>query len=193
MARPEVFNREEVLVKARDLFWDKGFNGTSMNDLVETTGLNRSSLYNSFGNKMAIYKTVLIKYQEDSQDIFQNAIQRASNPRDAIQFIFENFISEIIKDTKGKGCFSLNCKAELSRSNLSIKEYLDKMQELSIELFRELIQEGQELGLINKSESAEDYAYYLFSSFQGLRMTGILTRNRDRLEHIVGNTLQVLR
>lgn len=192
MPRTEVFDRPQVLEKVRDLFWDKGFNGTSMNDLVEATGLNRSSLYNSFGNKMALYKMVLIQYQEESQDIFQEALHRAGNPLEAIHFIFENIVDAIMKDMEGKGCFSLNCKTELSRSNASIKEYLEKMQDRSIDFFQGLVQEGQDARLINTSETAEHYAYYLFSVFQGIRMTGILTRNRTKLEHIVKNSLQIL-
>ncbi len=192
MPRTEVFNREEVLKKVRDLFWDKGFNGTSMNDLVETTGLNRSSLYNSFGNKMSLYKTVLIQYQNESQTIFQDALMRASNPKEAVHFIFENFIEEILKDFDGKGCFSMNCKAELGRSSESIKDYLSKMQDSQLDFFQSLIQEGQDANFINTNETATHYAHYLFSAFQGLRMTGMLLRDRTKLEHIVANTLKIL-
>lgn len=193
MPRTEVFDREIVLAKVKELFWDKGFNGTSMSDLVAATGLNRSSLYNSFGNKMTLYKTVLIQYQEESQLIFKNALLRATNPLEAIQFIFENFVAEILKDIEGKGCFNINCKVELSRSNAPIKEYLEKMQASNIEFFKGLVQEGQDARLINTLESSEHYAYYLFSAFQGLRVTGILIRNKNMLEQIVSNTLKVLK
>ncbi len=192
MPRAEVFNREEVLGKVRDLFWSNGYNGTSMNDLVETTGLNRSSLYNSFGNKLNLYKTVLIQYQAESQDIFQDALKRADNPKQAIQYIFENFIDEIVRDTDGKGCFTMNCKAELGRSNNSLKDYLSKMQDSQLEFFEGLVREGQDARLINTEESALHYAHYLFSAFQGLRMTGMLLRDRSKLEHIVTNTLKIL-
>lgn len=193
MPRSEVFNREEVLEKVRDLFWSQGYHGTSISDLVETTGLNRSSLYNSFGNKMLLYKTVLIQYQEENQAIFKEAIQRAENPKEAIQNIFQNFINEIMKDLEGRGCFSLNCKSELSRSNAPIKEYLQQMDTLVTELLSSLVQESQDAGFVNTFAPSEHYGRYLFNSYQGLRMTGIFVRNREHLEYIVLNTLRVLR
>ncbi len=192
MPRTEVFDRDIVLGKVRDLFWDKGYNATSMNDLVETTGLNRSSLYNSFGNKMTLYKTVLIQYQEESQDHFQEALHRAGNPLEAIHFIFENILNAVLNDPNGKGCFSLNCTAELSRSNASIKDYLEKMYERNIDFFQGLVQEGQDAKLINTIETAEHYAYYLMSVSQGLKMTSILVNHRTKLDHIVRNALKVL-
>ena len=193
MPRSEDFNRENVLAKARDLFWNKGYNGTTMSDLVHETGLNRSSIYNSFGNKKAIYKTLLIQYQEENERIYTSALIRASNPLEGIHFVFENFIEEIVKDTQGKGCFSINCKVELSREDESIKDYLEKMQEHRIEFFTGLVQEGQDVQLINTKQSASQYAYFLFCTFQGIRTTGMFLRNRDILQQIVRNALGVLR
>lgn len=192
MPRIETFNREEVLAKVRNLFWDKGFNGTSMQDLVDVTGLNRSSIYNSFGNKMTLYKTVLIQYQEEIHLFFDDALERGANPKEVIALVFENFIGQILKDVDGKGCFSINCKAELSRHNEGIRNYLEQMQQNDIDFFSNLIQQGQEVQIINMDNSPVKYAEFLFSSFQGLRMTGVLTRNRETLEQIVQNTLKVL-
>ncbi|WP_396597596.1 TetR/AcrR family transcriptional regulator [Dokdonia sp. R86516] len=193
MPRSEDFDRELVLALARDLFWQKGYHGTSMSDLVDATSLNRSSIYNSFGNKKAIYKTLLIQYQEENEKIYTNALVRASNPLEGIRFIFENFIEEIVKDTQGRGCFSINCKVELSREDESIKDYLEKMQEHRIEFFKGLVQEGQDAHLINTKQSASQYAYFLFCTFQGLRTTRMFLRNRDTLQQIVSNALSVLR
>lgn len=193
MARSEVFNRIEILEQVKNLFWSKGYHGTSVNDLVQTTGLNRSSLYNSFGNKMSLYKAVLILYEEENQAIFEEAIQRAKSPKEALKNIFKSFVKEIIKDTEGRGCFSLNCKAELSRSSKSIKEYLLLREQSITEIFSNLIQESQRLGLVNTFASADQYGRYLYSAYQGLRMTGIFIRDRDHLERIVLNTLRLLR
>jgi len=193
MPRSEDFNREEVLIKARDLFWYKGYNGTTMSDLVTVTGLNRSSIYNSFGNKKALYKTILIQYQEDNELIYTSALVRASNPLEAIHFIFENFVNEIVNDTDGKGCFSINCKIELSRVDAAIRDYLEMMQEHRIDFFKDIIQEGQDAQLINTHQSASQYAYFLYSSFQGVRTTGMFSRNKLILTQVVDNVISVLR
>ena len=66
MPRVEIFNRDEVLEKAVRLFHNKGYNATSMQDLVDATGLNRSSIYNSFGSKKELYQQSLRAYKEQA-------------------------------------------------------------------------------------------------------------------------------
>lgn len=192
MARTAHFNRAHILATVSDLFWDKGYQGTSIQDLVAATGLNRSSLYNSFGSKMELYKTVLIQYQDDRQVVFQNSLMRAENPLQALHLVFENFVEIIIKDERGRGCFNLNCKVELSRSNAPIRDYLEKMEASEIDFFRGLVQEGQDAQFVNKRQDATHYAHFLCGALQGLRMTGILIRKRAVLEQIASSTLSVL-
>ena len=64
MPRVEIFNREQVVDQMIRVFHNNGYNGTSMQDLVDATDLNRSSLYNSFGNKLNLYLECLNLYQE---------------------------------------------------------------------------------------------------------------------------------
>ncbi|MFT5892297.1 MAG: TetR/AcrR family transcriptional repressor of nem operon [Dokdonia sp.] len=193
MPRVEVFDRIQVLEKVKHLFWDKGFNGTSMQDLVDVTGLNRSSLYNSFGNKKALYELVLTQYQEEGNLFFEEALSQTENSFEAIHFVFTNTITAIIKDVEGKGCFNMNCTTELSRADIGIRTFLTSRQEHTISVFKNLVEKGQRQGVINKDDSSDNYAYYLFSAFQGLRMTGMLTRDHQKLKKIVSNTLKNLK
>ncbi|MEO6684473.1 MAG: helix-turn-helix domain-containing protein, partial [Dyadobacter sp.] len=62
MARKKEFDPEERMEKARDLFWEKGYNATSMEDLVQTMGLNRGSIYDTYGDKHSLYLQCLGNY-----------------------------------------------------------------------------------------------------------------------------------
>lgn len=192
MPRVEVFDRADVLEKVKHLFWNKGFNGTSMQDLVDTTGLNRSSLYNSFGNKKAIYELVLKQYQEESKIFFDNAISEAKNPLEAIHIIFTSITHAIHKDQDGKGCFIMNCTTELSRSDIELKRFLIRNSEGIISLFDGLIKKGQTIGVINTRQTAQQYALYLYSFLQGIRVTGVLMNDKTKLDQLVKNTLYIL-
>ena len=192
MPRVEVFDRVQVLEKVKHLFWNKGFNGTSMQDLVNVTGLNRSSLYNSFGNKKALYELVLKQYQEESKIFFENAVSVAKDPLDAIQIVFKLIITSIYEDIEGKGCFLINCTTELSRSDEGLKSFLAHGSDGMVQFFEHLVKEGQTSGVINTRETAENYALYLYSFFQGIRMTGILMKDKTRLDQVVKNTLRIL-
>lgn len=192
MPRVEEFNRDEVLLKAMHIFWEKGYNGTSMQDLVEGTGLNRSSVYNSFGSKLELYQETLKKYKKGGNAQFQRVLMKAKNPLEAIQLIFESFIPEIIGDVKSKGCYVMNCKSEMGNQNEDIRKMLIAAQEDTLSVFQELIADGQQQGLINSDQDSKSYAYHIFSAFQGFRMTGILVKDRKVLQEIIVNAIKVI-
>ena len=152
MPRVEEFDRELALQKAMHVFWEKGYNGTSMQDLVNATGLNRSSIYNSFGSKLELYQLTLSQYQKETGGLFQKALLKAKDPLHAIRLIFEGILPEIIGDSKQKGCCSMNCKAEMGNQDKDIRKWLLETQEHSLRIFQGLIKEGQEQGIINKNQ-----------------------------------------
>lgn len=192
MSRVEEFNKEDVLRGAMRLFWEKGYNGTSMQDLVNVTRLNRSSIYNSFGSKMELYQACLKYYQKKGNTHFQRALLKSDNSLEAIRLIFESFLPEIMGDTKGMGCFVLNCKAEMGNSDENIKEWLLNTQEHNLSVFQDLIKDGQEQGLINTDQDYKTYAYYVYSAFQGFRMSGILIKDRKVLQEIIDSSIRIL-
>ena len=190
MPRQEEFNRADIISKATQVFWDKGYNGTSIQDLVDATGLNRSSIYNSFGSKQSLYKASLEQYEAESNKVFQKALLKSSGPLEAIKRILSTAIETTSQEEKGRGCFIMNCKAELSDTDSELRNWLIKNQDKSINLFKDLVIEGQREGQINELISAEVHAYTLFNAFQGLRMTGILTRDKHVLQDIIQNTIR---
>lgn len=192
MPRIEEFNKEEVLKMAMNVFWEKGYNGTSMQDLADATGLNRSSIYNSFGSKLEFYQRTLGYYQKETGSMFQKALLKASDPLEAIRLIFEGFLPEIIGDTKGKGCFSMNCRAEMGNQDENIQKWLLDTQAHTLSLFQSLVEDGQEQGLINEEQDGKSYAYFVLNAFQGFRMTGILVKDMKVLQQIIDNTIKVI-
>jgi len=192
MPRLEEFNRQYAVRRAMDVFWEKGYNGTSMQDLVDATGLNRSSIYNSFGSKLKLYKTTLQFYQKQSGGIFQKALLNARDPLEAIRLIFESFLPQMLGKKGDMGCYAMNCKSEMSNREGDVRKWLLANQENTLDIFSELIKEGQEQGIINTKEVSTTYAYFIFNAFQGFRMTGILIKDRKVLEKIIDNTLKVI-
>lgn len=192
MARKEEFNREETIKKAMTVFWEKGYSGTSIQDLVDATGLNRSSIYNSFGSKQNLYRTALDYYEGENDKVFQWVLLKSKSPLDAIRKILELAISAQTNEEMTRGCFILKCKTELNRENTSLRNWLLQNQEKSISLFRELVAEGQKEGELSTEVSAQEQAYNLFNSFQGLRMTAILTQDHRVLQNIINYTVKGL-
>ncbi|MGB5387731.1 MAG: TetR/AcrR family transcriptional regulator [Eudoraea sp.] len=192
MSRLEEFNREFAVRQAMDVFWEKGYNGTSIQDLVDATGLNRSSIYNSFGSKLKLYKTTLQFYQKESGGLFQKALLNANDPLEAIRLIFESFLPQILSKEGDKGCYAMNCKSEMANQEGDIRKWLLANQENTLDIFNELIKEGQQQKVINAKEDSITYAYFIFNAFQGFRMTGILVKDSKILETIINNTIKVI-
>lgn len=192
MPRLEEFNREYAVRQAMDVFWEKGYNGTSMQDLVDATDLNRSSIYNSFGSKLELYKTTLQFYQKQSGGLFQKALLNAKNPLEAIRLIFESFLPQMLGKEGDRGCYVMNCKSEMGNREVDVRKWLLANQENTLDIFSELIKVGQEQNVINSKEDSTTYAYLIFNAFQGFRMTGILVKDRKVLEKIIDNTLKVI-
>ena len=187
MPKVETFNREVVLGKVIQLFHEKGFNATSMQDLVDVTGLNRSSIYNSFGNKMELYQESLKVYRSQANKMVQKILIHSTNAKDSIRRIFYTN-----PEQKNNGCFLSNCTAEMANQDIEIKNFLQNNLDRMQELFEELVSKGQAEGTVNTLKSPKEYALYLFTSLQGLRITGILLKEQNDYESIVNTTLSVL-
>ena len=192
MPRVEVFNKEEVLTNTILTFWKKGFHGTSMQDLVDATRLNRSSIYNSFGNKNELYEIALKKYQKERSALLQNSLIKAGNPREALQLIFTEIISQMHENKYVHGCFEINSKTEMGHQNEVISQLLLKSEEQQLDFFEHLIKDGQNRGLINERQSASEYAFLIFNAYQGIQLSGIFIKNKESLQTIAHNSLRIL-
>ncbi|MDH7446521.1 TetR/AcrR family transcriptional regulator [Aquimarina sp. 2201CG14-23] len=192
MPKVETFNREQVLQKATEVFHQKGYNGTSMQDLVDATDLNRSSIYNSFGSKLGIFMEVLSFYQKGANQNFGKGLAEVYNATDAIETIFTLTLNDIISDENRKGCLIVNCKSEMTNQDRTIKSFVEKNQETMVAMLEDIVSKGQMEKIFNTNQNANQYALYLYTAIQGLRMTGILNKNEEDLKNIINTVLKVL-
>lgn len=177
MPKSVKFDREQVVEDVMELFWKKGYNGTSMQDLVDVTGLNRSSFYNSFGDKFSLFEESIKHYQQRQNKMLKSTISEAKSPKEAIVSLFRG-ISEDIRSGNQKGCMLTSCASEMSHDP-KIKDFLIDNKDRVVEVFAALIQGAQELGEISQRKDPKTLALYLFSSLQGLRVTSLIEPNLD--------------
>ncbi len=192
MPKTESFNRTLVLEQATTVFHDKGYNATSLQNLVDATGLNRSSIYNSFVSKLDLYLECLNVYEAKFNREASKTLLRAEDPLDAIKRLFDLYVKLISLEKFDKGCLITNCKAEMANHEKAITVFLEKNQGHTLQFLEDLIIKGQEDGHINTNQTSKIYALYLFSSLQGFRMTAILITDRTQLQSIVNSILQTI-
>lgn len=189
MPRTEVFDRQIVLDRAKEVFWQKGYNGTSMQDLVDATGLNRSSLYNSFGNKRALYNATLNKYKDESDTFFETCDCDTLSGVQVVESIFMKVIVSILSDPENKGCMLMNCATELSGTDRNLDKWLKGNLDGTTTRFEEYVKKGQNDGSIRKDESSRALADYLVAGLHGLRITSLSNNDKDMLKGIANKII----
>ncbi len=192
MPKVEVFDKALVLEQATHVFHDKGYHATSMQDLVDATGLNRSSIYNSFDNKLNLFMACLKAYQTAYGNKVSNELEKATDSLEAIERLFKFYLKEIVRDTEDKGCLLVNATSEMANQEPCVTHFLNSNKEGFMTMLEELVQNGQQEGCINLDKSPKEYALYLFSSIQGLRTTAILIANKKDLQSIINITLRTI-
>lgn len=192
MPKVETFDRNQVLQNATEVFHIKGYNGTSMQDLVDATSLNRSSIYNSFGSKLGMFMEVLSHYYTNVKSKTDKRLVNAHNASDTIRSIFEIYLDDIRNDNDRKGCLIVNCKSEMANQDATIKSFMEQNQEQTLAMLEDVVYNGQMEKIFNQNQTPSQYALFLYTSIQGLRMTGILNKNEEDLKNLVHTILKVL-
>src|SRR5579863_6774149 len=114
MSRMKDFDENEVINKAIAIFWHKGYNGTSMQDLVDGLGISRSSLYDTYGDKHALFVRALESYRETACNNLSKIISESPTAKAGIQRLLEYTIKELVGDKQQKGCFLVNAAVEVA-------------------------------------------------------------------------------
>ena len=136
MARPRSFNPDEALDLARDVFWRKGFQGTSLDDITAATGLAKPSLYAAFGDKNALFLKVLDRYHERIIANAEPVLNDGPSARDAIERWLTGFIPFCSGVRGSRGCLSINTAADGASEQKEIRKKVERFNRKLEELLR---------------------------------------------------------
>jgi TetR/AcrR family transcriptional repressor of nem operon len=192
MPKTKQFDESEVLVKARQVFCKRGYNGTSMDDLVQATGLSRSSIYDTFGDKHGLFLKTLDQYRNEQQCSMEQQTSRSDSPKKKIRAIFDYYIKDILSDKNGNGCLLINVSLELKSVDNEVATIFHANMDEMEQLLSALIKEGQAAGEISKKFTPKALARLLYNSLVGLRVTGTNKPDGEMLREITRLTLSIL-
>ena len=193
MARTKEFDEDQVLEKAIEIFWHKGYNGTSAQDLVNHLGLSRSSLYDTFGDKQKLFLASLKKYQKQSQDKIVHLFEISENIKETIQEIFKQAVIESLENRITKGCFMVNSSVELAMHNQEIAGIVQNNTKAMEEIFTNAILKGQDLEQISKKIDGRVLARFIFNNYSGIRVLARTGENDEQVyDDIVKAVLSIL-
>ena len=192
MARNKEFNEEEVLAKAMQLFWQRGYSNTSMQDLVQGLGISRSSLYDTYGDKHALFVKALEYYRAGASQRMIDLIDQASSAREAIKQLLQLTITDLLHDVQHKGCFIVNATVEVATHDAQIKELVCHNDTNIEEAFYQAIRKGQHNGDITTRHNARAMARFMITTIKGMRVSAKLANTPSFYEDVMRVTLSVL-
>ncbi|GLU42948.1 TetR/AcrR family transcriptional regulator [Allomuricauda sp. NBRC 101325] len=192
MPRTKQFNEEEILKKAMELFWERGFHATSIQNLVTCLGINRASLYDTFGGKEELFNKVFEHYRKQSSEEVRATFENENSVKAGFCRLFENAIEKAQLDQAQKGCFVVNTTTELIPGDEAIHDALRKNKENAENLFIEHIRKGIESGEIDASKDADSIGTMLFALFSGLQVMAKVDSDPIKLRKLVKSGLSVL-
>ena len=191
MARPREFDEQVVLDAAVECFWSRGYEATSVRDLIETTGLTGASLYNAFGGKRALFRAALDRYVERS---IGERIKRceALPPREAIAAFFDEILRRSLNDRQRKGCMLVNSALEVAPHDPEFRKIIAAVLGRIEAFFLGCIEAGRVQGTIRCSMPAQNVAHHLLGVLMGVRVLARVRADRALLEGVVVPALALL-
>ena len=155
MARTRTFDEQAVIADAMTVFWRKGYEATSIDDLVQATGINRASMYGTFGSKEGLLLAALDHYVLAINRERLKLLQGKGTVRECLAAYFDSLIAFSTGDGRGLGCLLTNTAIELSPRNARIRKKLKAIFEHVETAFRRLVERGQAAGEISASSRGD--------------------------------------
>ncbi|WHY58537.1 TetR/AcrR family transcriptional regulator [Peribacillus simplex] len=190
MARSKEFDEKAVLRKAMELFWEQGYEKTSMQDLVDHMGIHRRSIYDTFGDKRSLFLASLNHYEELIVNEMERIISSTSSIKQTIRDVFMFILNSI--EQYPKGCLSVNAAIELSLLDKEIGRIVTKMFNRTEDMFNNLIKRGQTNGELSKEIDSDNTSRFLHNNLVGIRVLIKTNYNKKELEGIITLALSVL-
>ncbi|HDR8127748.1 MULTISPECIES: TetR/AcrR family transcriptional regulator [Bacillus cereus group] len=188
MGRSISFNKEHALNKAMHLFWEKGYDATYISDLIETMGISRSTLYDSFGDKDALFKLVLEHYKNYGSQK-RNLLFSGINTKASLKSFFYQHIEKCYSGEIPKGCMITNSSLLIGQIDPAIEEILiNDFNELE-KVFKQVIEEGKKKGEISQEVDTELVAYSLLSLNHSINLMSRYKKEKDLAYHLVDKTI----
>lgn len=192
MARTKDFDENEVLTKAIQLFWHKGYNATSMQDLVDALGISRSSLYDTYSDKHTLFLKALESYQLAGCARINEIIAQTISAKETVVKLMELATNEIVDDKQQKGCFMVNAEVEVAPHDQEVSKLVCQNEQQMETAFFQAIKKGQESGEIKNTEDALVLAKYIFNAVKGMQVTAKSSPDATSFCNIIKLTVAVL-
>jgi TetR/AcrR family transcriptional repressor of nem operon len=189
--RPQKFDEELVLNKAQQVFWEKGYSATSLDEVLAAMGIGSGSFYNSFkGGKKQLYMNVL-RQRRDALKEFRANARASSNPIELIRDFFRE-LADADQTTHLRGCLIANTVTEMTFLNDDIENEAVNILKETEQFYTETIRMAQANGQLKNQTDAAILGRYLITLWNGLNVTRRMYPDKLILKYLIEMQLKII-
>jgi AcrR family transcriptional regulator len=189
--RPIGFDKDAALEAAMLLFWERGYEGTSMADLTQTMGLNPSSIYAAFGDKHALFSAAVKRYMEIRAQYAKKALEEPTLKR-VIHALFDNTVAFLTTPGHPPTCMTLAGAIGCSVDAKPAKDLMTEIRKQNQVAIRKRLLKARRRGELSKDINIEDYTRYLSSILAGLSIQAANGSSKEELRRTAKMALRHL-
>ncbi|RZJ58538.1 MAG: TetR/AcrR family transcriptional regulator [Flavobacterium sp.] len=192
MGRNKEFDYEQKLDIALELFWKQGYHSTSLTDLENGMGINRSSIYPTYGDKKALLIKCLTKYMKGKVSDYQHVSDGPqSDPIEALRKVLRLAVDQSINEERT--CLAVKIAFELALTDEQVRRLLADNEKKIEKVYLNLLKQGQEQGLIKSELDAATAANFLTGSSSALFKNYALNKDRKAIYGMIETIIQLLK
>ncbi|WP_256106900.1 TetR/AcrR family transcriptional regulator [Streptomyces sp. ODS05-4] len=181
MARTKEFDPDAVLQRAMDLFWERGYEATSLADLVEHLGIGRASLYATFGSKHDLYLAAMRRYLRDSAAGFVTELAQPGPALPAVRAFVAGWVTDAVTDSRRRGCLVVNAAVELSPRDPEVARQVEVSWSVVETALVSCLLRAQAQGELAADKDPRAIAHLLLVVMQGVRVFARAAPDAERL------------
>ncbi|OXM69461.1 TetR/AcrR family transcriptional regulator [Amycolatopsis vastitatis] len=191
MARPREFDESAAVEKAMHAFWETGYEATSTQDLCEATGLGRSSVYNTFTSKRALFGRSLTHYTSTQLGKRQAILDGPGTAAERLAAVLDSAIEDDLEQHR-RGCLVVNTLAELGVPDDEVGAALRHDTARNLTMFTECVREGVLDGSLRDGLDPAEVAEFLLSTTSGLRVMARRGTSRESMHAVADIALSAI-
>jgi len=191
MAGKKAFDPHRVLEKAMNAFWERGYEGISIEELVQSTGIGRGSLYGTFEDKHSLYLAALNQYTASFRAQTSALLDQQGTLQAVLQRLFQAQVDILLSDPVRRGCFLMNASLEMAPHDAEVNTVVQSaLQEFAEGLYRLLIK-AQVAGELSWRDDPHQLAHFLVGALVSIRVLARSQQDRRVLEDVVKTAVSV--
>lgn len=189
VGRPRGFDEEQALERAMKVFWEKGYEGSSLEELTRVMGISRPSLYAVFGNKEQLFHRSLERYNAMRRCLFDQALAQSTS-RDVVERYLTLHVDAQTEPESPRGCLEINGALVCSDEAKPIRDDLAAQRSSQEAKLCERLQRAVDEGDLPAASSAAALARYVTTVSQGMAVQAGAGASREELHEVIAMALR---